>query len=411
LPPSAAEIPPGTELLIERIGHLGDGLATALTGTVTVPLTAPGDLVVWDGNQWRLATRGGGHRSPPCIHYGVCGGCDLQHLTENTYREAKRQWVVTALERQGIDAPVAPLIAMGPGTRRRATMAVRRDGHGTQVGFQGRRNHDIVAVPECLILRPRIRDALPILANMIAPRLRQEGVAKATVTEAENGLDLAIDGPAMRALETAEIAEAEAAGFISISWNGEILLRLAQPHLTFSGTRVDVPPGAFVQASAEAQGVLVGLVRDATAGARVVGDLYCGLGPFTFALARQAKLFAYEGDAAATACLSAAARRATGLKPVVAERRDLTRRPLLPVELARFEAVVLDPPRGGAELQVRALARSRVPRIASVSCHPASFARDARLLIEGGYRLRRVTPIDQFVWSHHVELMGAFARE
>jgi 23S rRNA (uracil1939-C5)-methyltransferase len=290
-------------------------------------------------------------------------------------------------------------------------MAVRRDALGTQVGFQGRRSREIVAVPECLILRAAVRDALPTVANLIAPRLWQGTVAKATVIEAENGLDLAIDAPAGRALEVAEIAEAEAAGFISISWNGEIFLRLAQPYLTFSGTRVDLPPGAFMQASAEAQGLLVGLVREATAGARVVGDLYSGLGTFTFALAREAKLFAYEGDAAALECLGAAARRGAGLKPVVAERRDLTRRPLLPAELARLEAVVLDPPRNGAEPQARSLARSKVPRIAYVSCHPASFARDARLLIEGGYRLQRVIPIDQFVWSHHVELMGVFARE
>jgi 23S rRNA (uracil1939-C5)-methyltransferase len=411
LPPSAAEVPAGTELLIERLGHLGDGLATTAQGTVTVPLTAPGDLVAWDGTQWQLARRGDNYRSAPCLHYGACGGCDLQHVIESTYREAKREWIVAALARQAIEAPVAPLIALEAGTRRRATVAARRDAKGTQLGFQGRRSSDIVAVPKCLILRPRITDALPTVANLIGSRLRQDALAKATVTEAENGLDLAIDGPAGRALDAAEISQAGAAGFISIAWNGELLLRLAQPHLTFSGTRVDLPPGAFVQASAEAQGVLVGLVREATAGASVVGDLYCGLGTFAFALAREAKLFAYDGDAAAAACLAAAARRGSGLKPIVAERRDLTRRPLLPSELTRFEAIVLDPPRGGAELQALALARSKVRRIAYVSCHPASFARDARLLIEGGYRLRRVTPIDQFVWSHHVELMGEFARD
>lgn len=410
MPPGAPDVPQGEEILIERIGHLGDGLASIPEGTIQVPYTAPGDRVVRDNGAWKIAHRGPNHVSPPCPHFGTCGGCSLQHVSADLYRASKREWVAAALARQGIEAPLMPMIMIAAQSRRRATFTIQKESGNATVGFQERRTRRIVAVPECRILRPCILSALDAITTLVGVRLKSGSTATVAVTEAENGSDVAVEGPSARALDAREISLARSAGIVRISWNGEALMSLEAPWLSFSGTRVEVPPGAFVQAAAEAERALVALVEAALPGVRSIADLYAGLGPFTFALARRARVFAFEGDAAGCECLARAARAAEGLKPVVVERRDLVRRPLLKGELAKFDAVVIDPPRAGAEAQARQLAGSRVSRIAYVSCDPASFARDARILIEGGYALLRVTPVDQFVWSHHVEFVGAFER-
>ena len=411
MPHSADELAPGTELLIERLGHLGDGIAIGPRGPIMVPLSAPGDRVAWDGAVWRVSSPGNGRQPPPCSHFGICGGCSLQHISEAAYRQAKHEWIVAALANQGIEALVEPLVPISPGSRRRAALTITRTTVGVGAGFLGRRSHDVTAIPECLILRPRIKAVLPAVAGLVGGHLKMGQDATATVTEIEAGLDVAVVSRGRCAsLDTGEIAKAKAAGLIGFSWNGELLMRLGSPRVRMSGVEVEFPPGAFIQATAEAEAKLVDLVRAALKGALEIADLYAGIGTFTFALARGAKIAAYEGDNAAIEALAAAARRTSGLKPIVAERRDLAVRPLMPQELKRFDGIVLDPPRPGAEPQVRALARSAVPRIAYVSCHPASFARDARLLAEGGYALTRVTPVDQFLWSHHIELVGEFSQ-
>lgn len=410
MPQSAPEHPQGAEFTIERIGHLGDGIALTPAGQAHVPLTAPGDRVAREGGAWKLIAEGPHRSAPPCRHFGVCGGCSLQHVAGDAYRAAKREWVIAALARQGLKPRVAPLVPVPPASRRRASFAMSLKREGAAIGFQERRTRNIVGVPGCQVLRPRILDALPAIAEFAATRLRAKAPASAVVTETETGLDVAISGQAAPAATAGEIARAREAGIARLTWNGEALLQLAAPRMTLSGVAVEVPPGAFVQATAEAEAVLVAAVEEALAGSRRVADFYAGLGPFTFALSRRAQVSAFEGDAAAIASLEKAARGATGLRPIAAERRDLARRPVLEKELAGFDAAVLDPPRGGAEAQARRLARSKVARIAYVSCDPASFARDARILVEGGYTLRSVAPVDQFLWSHHVELVGVFAR-
>ncbi|MFO1186337.1 MAG: RNA methyltransferase [Alphaproteobacteria bacterium] len=410
MPPNAPEAPQGAEFTIERIGHLGDGIAMTPAGQIHVPFTAPGDRVARAGGAWNLVTEGPHRSVPPCRHFGVCGGCSLQNVAADVYHAAKREWVVAALARQGLKTDIAPLVAVPPASRRRASFAICLEDGNALVGFQERRTRNIVAVPGCQVLRPRIVAARGAIAAFVAARLQKAATASAAVTESETGLDVAILGPAAKAADSGEVAAAREAGIARLTWNGEVLLQLAVPRLTFSGVAVEIPPGAFVQAAAESEAALVASVDGALAGARHVADLYAGLGTFSFALARRAKVSAFEGDAAATVSLERAARGATGLKPITAERRDLARRPVLEKELASFEAVVLDPPRAGAEAQARHLARSKVARIAYVSCDPASFARDARILVEGGYALRRVTPVDQFLWSHHVELVGVFSR-
>jgi 23S rRNA (uracil1939-C5)-methyltransferase len=417
LPPREIERPlaPGTEVLIERLGHLGDGLGSGPDGPLNVPMTAPGDRAVWDGAAWQLAAPGASRQGPPCAHYGACGGCNLQHVAQGVYSTAKREWIIAALARQGLAAPVAPLVPIAQATRRRASFAVRRDKDEIYAGFQARRSHEIVRVPDCLILRPRMKAAIPAIARLAGRWLGRGEALTASLTQGDTGLDLSMttSGTKFRragVMDAPAVAEAGAAGVLRVALNGEVLMSLASPRLNFSGVDVDLPPGAFVQASEEALAALVALVHRHLRGAARVADLYAGLGPFTFAIAREAAVCAYEGDGEAIASLEQAVRRARGLKPVEAHKRDLARRPLMPAELKRFDAVILDPPRIGAEAQSRVLALSNVGRVAYVSCQPASFARDARLLVEGGFRLERVTPVDQFLWSHHVELVGTFSR-
>lgn len=412
MPHSEAELAPGTELLIERIGHLGDGIATGPRGPVMVPLTAPGDRIIWSGSAWHVAAEGSERRKPPCPHFGICGGCSLQHVSEATYRDAKREWIAAALANQGIETAIEPLVPIAAGTRRRAAVTIARSPSGVEAGFVGRHSHDVIAISECLILRPRITAVIPAIAGLVGSHLKVGQEATATVIDMDGGLDVAIGSKGRcRSLNTEEIADARAARIVRMNWNGEPLMNLGSSRMPLSGIDVELPAGAFIQATSEAESKLVELVQGALKGTRAIADLYAGVGTFTFALARGTKIWAYEGDGAAVGALGAAARRSSGLKPILAERRDLTVRPLMPQELKRFDGAVIDPPRTGAEVQARALARSTVSRIAYVSCHPASFARDARILIEGGYRLKRVTPVDQFLWSHHIELVGEFSRD
>jgi 23S rRNA (uracil1939-C5)-methyltransferase len=357
------------------------------------------------GRVVELLAPGAARTSPVCRHFGACGGCAFQHVAPEAYARAKRALVVEALARAGLgDAPVAPLRPLPPGTRRRARFAVRRG----RVGFQARASHDLVALEECAVLAP------PIVA--LLPQLRRlRGNTGYAVTLAEAGLDLVVEraaAPDLAALE-ALAAFAETADLARLSWRaqGEVLpVAQRRPvRVVIADVAVDLPPDAFLQATPEAEAALAALVLDGIGAATRVADLFAGIGTFTFALAGRARVHAVEAAPAALAALAGAARRA-GLAQVMAEARDLENRPLEPAELGGFDAVVFDPPRAGAKAQARALARSAVPRVIAVACNPATFARDAAALVAGGYRLERVAPVDQFVWSPHVELVARFAR-
>jgi 23S rRNA (uracil1939-C5)-methyltransferase len=416
-------------LTVESIGVRGDGIAHLEGETIYIPFAAPGDRV-----RVRLGARRGEGRvgdlvellsagarvSPVCPHFGRCGGCALQHLDDAAYRRVKESQIVTALMRQCVPLPpaMAPLLRLAPQTRRRARFSLRanRAPAASVVGFNARASHEIVDMRSCAVL------AAPVLA-LVAPlrdaigtvALAGEGAATATLSD--SGLDLLLDLPAPPTLAALEALAgfAEAKDLARLSWRVaavEMPTPLAvrrTPRVIFSGVPVDLPVEAFLQASIEAERVLVAEVLAAVGTAEHVLDLYAGLGTFTFALAQKSAVHAVDGSPSAVAALAAAARHAA-LARVTSEVRDLTRRPLLPEELARFDAVVFDPPRAGAAVQCAILARSRVPRIVAVSCNPASFARDARALTEGGYRLSYLKPIDQFVWSPHVELVARFDR-
>lgn len=407
---------------IGEIGARGDGVAHADGREIFVPLTAPGDVALIEARGERgclieLIEQSPNRAPPPCPHYGACGGCALQHVDEVFYRAWKRERVIEALARAGLgDVPVNDLVATPPATRRRATFAVRRLKGGVVLGFNERQSSNIVDLKKCLILHPdllaRLGGLRALAVSLGAPSF------DLAVTLCRNGLDIDITGARMEEPRGAALLKitdaATAAGCVRICINGEALITFEPPLIDFDGVAVTPPPGAFLQASKEGEAALIGLVRKGVGGARKICDLFAGCGSFALPLARSASLSAYDSDAGAIGALSVGAanaqRAGLAINPVRAEARDLFERPLQADELSSFDAAVFDPPRAGARAQAETLAASRVPLVIGVSCNPATFARDAALLVAGGYRLQEVTPVDQFVYSSHVELVGVFRK-
>ena len=410
------------ELTIDKLGSEGVGVAR-LDGK---PVLLPGTLT---GERVRARIAGGAAAlidliepsprriAPACRHFGTCGGCALQHLEWQAYLDFKRDLVVDALRRQRLgDVPVAPIAGSPPGSRRRATLEAKRAGGSMLLGFHGRASHQIVDLGECPVLLPGLAGLLPALRILLAALLPGGGGATVQLAAGPGGVEVGLALSAVPDLDQLERlnAFAEAQDLARLWWRTADMppVPAAQRRslgLRFGAVPVEPPSGGFLQATAAGEAALTAEVVEALAGAERVADLFAGCGTFGLALGARAALHAVEGDATALAALAAAARRA-GLGFVTTERRDLDARPLLAAELRRFDAVLFDPPRAGAKAQVEHLAGSGVPRIVGVSCNPASFARDARILVDAGYRLERVLPVDQFVWSPHVELVGRFRR-
>ncbi len=408
-------------LAIAGLGHRGDGVAEGANGPLYVPYALPGEIVEVEPeaghpDRRRLVgiERASGDRvAPICPHFGTCGGCATQHLRAGPYQEWKRKLVIDALAQERLDAPVDALLdAHGEG-RRRAVLHARRGTHDVLVvGFAAPRAHHLVAIDRCPILAPALADSIKVawsIAEALKPTRKPLDIH---LTATETGLDVDVRGSgALGAAEQAALARLAAAHRLArLTRHGEIIAQRAAPSLHMGRASVILPPGAFLQATAEGEAQLARLVETHTQGARAVADLFAGVGPFALRLAERTRVAALDYDAAAVAALARAAATCGGLKPVEASVRDLFRRPLQGAELTHFDAVVFDPPRQGAQAQARALAASRVLLIVAVSCNPATFARDARLLVEGGYRLAAVTPVDQFRYSPHVELVARFER-
>ena len=413
------------EFEIARLGAQGDGIVEGPDGPLFVPYAAPGDRmrlgpVRRDGKRRTadiamLVVPGPDRVQPPCPHFGGCGGCGLQHLAPAFLADWKRQRIVDALAQRGITGiDVEATASTPPASRRRLRLAARRLKDRVVLGFNARRSHHIVDVRECLIAASPLPPLFEPLRMLLSEVLRQGRPTDVQLTACDNGIDLwltdlddADPGIAMRA---AEFADAHDLCRISAGTPARPVIERRRPVVGLSGVAVPLPPGGFLQASREGEGMLVERVREACAGATRIADLYAGLGTFSFALAGTAQVHAVEGDGAAVAAMTAARNAASGLRRIEIERRDLGRRPLAGRELEGFDAAVFDPPRSGAREQAEALARSAIPRMVAVSCEPATFARDARSLIDGGYHLQSVLPVDQFTWSPHVELVAAFTR-
>ena len=394
---------------IKAVGNRGDGVAA---GPLFVPYTLPGESVEIEsgGERARLLSviaPSPERIEPFCGLFGQCGGCAIQHWSEAGYRAWKRGLVVEALEAAGIDAVVEELVdAHGEG-RRRATLHARKG----KLGFAEARSHEIIALENCPILVPALNAVLPAIA-MIERALR--GLKKSidfVLTAGLSGVDCDIRG-AGKIEESLRHKLAAFAGdhdFARLSVHGDVVVERRPPQVVFAGRAVTPPPGAFLQATQAADEILAALVLEGVAGAKRIADLFCGCGTLSLPLAQGAHVHAYDSDKAAVAALERGT-HVPGLKPVVAQMRDLFHRPLLAEELKGFDALVFDPPRAGAAAQAKRLAASKIRRIVAVSCNPATFAVDATLLLAGGYRLTRLTPVDQFRHSAHVEIVALFER-
>ena len=386
-------------------------LGRAKDGTL-VPRTLPGEEVEVEEETLRVLAPSQDRVAAPCRHYRSCGGCALQHASDAFVAGWKADVVRNALAAQGLTAEIAGVETSPPETRRRAKFSARRTKKGALVGFHMRASDQIVAVPDCLVLRPALRALLPALEELTRDTASRKGELALTVTDSVDGADLLVEGgPELDGPRRVALAGwAERHGIARLTWGDEPVVARSAPSQTFGPARVVPPSGAFLQATAEGEAALVGAVLSALEGTGRVLDLFAGCGTFSFPLARTAAVHAVEGAPEMIAALETAARRTSGLKPVTAEARDLFRRPLEGTELKGFDGAVIDPPRAGAAAQVAALAEAGPAIVAMVSCNPASFARDAAALIAAGYGMGPITVVDQFRWSSHVELVARFSR-
>jgi 23S rRNA (uracil1939-C5)-methyltransferase len=408
-------------LAIKGLGARGDGVASSDAGAIYVPYTLPGEIVEvdpWPGhpdrrNLLRVDAASPARITPICPHFGVCGGCALQHWDAAPYRAWKREAVVAQLHHAGITASVADLIdAHGEG-RRRAVLHARRATHDIlEVGFAALHSHRIIAIDRCPIFAPGLAgviDAAWAIAEALKPTAKPLDI-QVTATDGGNDVDVRGSGPLIPPLILALARVAETHKLARITRHGELVAQRTAPTVRIGRATVTLPPGAFLQATALGEETLARLVLQQVGGAKAVADLFAGVGPFALRLAERARVLAADSDASAIDALRRAAAATSGLKPITAEQRDLFRRPFVAPELAGLDAVVFDPPRQGAEAQARELANSRVPVVVAVSCNPVTFARDAKILIDGGYRLGEVTPVDQFRYSAHVEIVARLTR-
>lgn len=402
-----------TELTIKRLGLQGDGIAD---GPIYVPRTLPGEIVAGEIEGQTLVdakvVKPSARRvAPPCRHFKSCGGCQLQHADDAFVAEWKTEVVQSALSTRGLETVFRPIETSPPLSRRRAGFAARRTKKGALVGFHGRASETIIAIPDCQLLDPSLHEALPVAEELAQVGASRKTALSVQVTVMQNGLDVVVangkplDGPLRQQLAVL----CDRHGLARLSWGDEVIAMRAPPVHAFDGAEVSPPPGAFLQATAHGEHVLTQAVLEITAGAGRVIDLFAGCGTFALPVARASEVHAVEGDAAMLEALDYGWRHAQGLKAVTTEKRDLFRRPLMPDEMAKADAVVIDPPRAGAEAQVAQIAACSIPKVAYVSCNPVTFARDAEVLSQSGYVLEWLQVVDQFRWSSHVELVACFS--
>jgi len=398
---------------IERLGHLGDGIAA---GPVFAPRCLPGEVVdgTLDGQRLqnvRILEPSDHRVKPLCSVYKSCGGCSLQHADDEFVRDWKAEVVRTALEAHGIDAPIRAIHTSPTSSRRRAKFTARRTKSGALVGFAGRASHVLVDAHECQVVSPDILKLWPFLEEATRQLATRKSTIEISVTLASPGQDVAISGsvPLTPHLIQDLAAASGRAGVARLTVDGEVVALHAPPLITMGAAKVPVPAGAFLQATAHGEAALVSAVQEALEGRRRLADLFSGAGTFTFPLAEKARVAAFDSVPELVFALEQGRNQGQGLREIGADVRDLFRNPLLPAELAQFDGVVIDPPRAGAEAQCDALLKSDVPVIAYVSCDPTSFARDVASL-GPAYAIDWIDVVDQFRWSTHVELVAKLTR-
>jgi 23S rRNA (uracil1939-C5)-methyltransferase len=407
------------QVTITRLGAKADGIADNESGPVFVPKALPGEtvLIERDGSRVDLVSveTASPERVPPfCPYFDECGGCATQHMGHEFYQEWKRNTLAHTLRQARIDAPLDPLIdAHGEG-RRRVTLHVRFPDRAMHVGYMAARSHQIVEIAFCPIAEPNLKDQAPGIARAIGEHLRAaRKPLDVQITAVETGFDVDVrgHGPLKDKDRLSLIDLAARLDLARLSIHGDVIVERRPPAISMGKASVVPPAGSFLQATRLGEETLAGLVTEACRGAKRVADLFSGVGPFALRLAERSEVHAVETEKGAIAALDKAFRATPGLRRVSSEARDLFRRPLLTPELNAFDAVVLDPPRAGAEAQAKQLALSKVPLVVSVSCDAATFARDAAILMGAGYRLERIVPVDQFKHTPHLEVVGILRRE
>ncbi len=391
---------------IESLGHKGEGVALIEGKRVFVPLALPGEVVdiAIDGERGTLlgvVEPSPARQTPPCRHFGACGGCQLQHMDRASYEAFKIGLVETPLLQAGVAAKVARFIDASGDGRRRATLHARMEG----AGYMRLRSHQVHDIDVCPILVPALSRA-PDIARAV---MEAVGESDVSFTATLSGLDVGVRTQRKQAREDKLMPLVARFGLARLSLNGEMVLQAQPPVIGMGKARVELPIDGFLQATEMAEAVLSDYVLAATNKAKSVADLFCGIGPFALRLAEKRPVFAADSNRAAIASLYKARRVTRGIREVTAKTRDLFRDPLTQFELP-YEAVVLDPPRAGAEAQVRELAKSKVRTVAMVACDAKTFARDAAHLVQSGFRLEDLVVVDQFIWSSHVEIAATFKR-
>ncbi len=407
---------------IDRLGAHGDGIAEYGDGAALyVPFALPGERVEVASTdkpeRARLVAIGRASPqrvAPPCPYFGRCGGCAMQHLEWAAYLEWKRSIVVSALANHGLDLEVSPVRSVGEGARRRAVLTAQRNRAGVRLGFHEAGSHDLVDIESCVVLDPGIVALLPRLRELLKDAMEAGGETRVHVLQAMHGADVDLSQSIvpLTPKNRARLAEhAARLGLVRLSVDRDPLYQSGRPEIETGGVRISPPPAAFLQASEEAERIMGEHAAGALRGkVRQIADLFCGVGALSFVLARRAKVLAVDNDGPAIEALEEARRYAQGLRPVEPRLRDLFREPLSRKELEPFDAVVFDPPRAGAKAQAEMLAKSKVPTVVAVSCSPPTLARDLRILVDGGYRIEAVMPVDQFVYASHVEVVVVLRR-
>ncbi|NQV82588.1 MAG: class I SAM-dependent RNA methyltransferase [Rhodospirillales bacterium] len=403
---------------ITHLGGRGDGIGEVAGERVFVPYALPGEEVraMVTGNRAvveEIVKSSPKRIEPFCPHFTHCGGCAAQHIDQDTYRSWKKGIIEVALANKGLDAPVDDLIDAHGAGRRRVTLHVRFEKGRVRAGFMQARRHELLDLDHCPVLVPALSGAADIARALAAPFTAQGEALDVRITASESGLDCDIRLNGKRAevgldarMDLAEIATELDLARVTV--DGDLIVERRPPGIRMGAGRVVPPPGGFLQATQAGEDALAALVLGHAGSARRIADLFCGVGPFALRLAAQASVLAADADEAQITALANAVRYCQGLKPLTTEVRDLFRNPYTAWELSGFDCAVFDPPRAGAQVQVREITAAKVPIVIAVSCDPASFARDAAILCAGGYRLERVSPVDQFKYTRHVELVGVF---
>jgi len=403
-----------SEFTVERLGHQGDGI---VDGPLFVAGVLPGEVITGTVEKDRIlnpsiVTPSSDRVKMPCSHARSCGGCGLQHASDEFVAEFKLNVVRNALKARGIEAELSEILTSPVSSRRRAVFSARRTKKGALVGFHMKSSDTIIAIPRCTVLSQALLDIVPVLESLTVEGGTRKGEMRFAVTETMTGVDIKAEGgkPADGALLSKLAQMSGQPGVARLTWGDEPVAAQHTPVLEFGGHKVTPPAGAFLQATKQGEESLVSAVTETILGAKKVLDLFSGCGTFSLPAAQNAEVHAVESDKEMIASLTQAWRMADGMRALTAEARDLFRRPLLPDELNRFDAIIIDPPRAGAEAQIIEISKSDVKTVAMVSCNPVSFARDAEILLQAGFVIRNLKVVDQFRWSSHVEISAGFHR-